>query len=198
MGSRSRINNRRCTGAKPKTFSGEVPFPGADTVHLLSWEIRSSSQPRITKQEVQSVLCYDRHSGRRIWKTDVHRGGFPQGGNKKSNLGSATVASDGRRVFINFLNGGAVYTTALSRDGKQLWQTKISDFILHQGFGSSPAVFESLVVASADNQGGGALAALDRASGKIVWRQERPKTANYTSPIILYTCRPRTAPPDWL
>ena len=136
-------------------------------------------------KEVQSVLCYDRSSGRRIWKTDVHRGGFPQGGHKKSNLAAATVAFDGRRVFINFLNGGAVYTTALNLDGKQLWQTKISDFVLHQGFGSSPAIYESLVIASADNKGGGALVALDRSSGKIVWKQERPKLANYTSPIIL-------------
>lgn len=136
-------------------------------------------------EEVQSVLCYDRHSGRTIWKADVHRGGFPTGGHRKSNLGAASVASDGRSVYINFLNGGAVYTTALSLEGKQLWQTKISDFVLHQGFGSSPAIYESLVIASADNKGGGALVALDRSSGKIVWKQERPKLANYTSPIIL-------------
>jgi len=135
--------------------------------------------------EVQSVICYDRQTGRRQWKTDVHRGNFPDGGNKKSNLGSATVASDGQAVYINFLNGDAVYTTALTREGKQLWQTRISDFDLHQGFGSSPAIFDSLVLVSADNRGGGALAALDRASGKVVWGQERPKKANYTSPIIL-------------
>ena len=73
----------------------------------------------------------------------------------------------------------------MSLDGKQLWQTKISDFVLHQGFGSSPALYESLVIASADNKGGGALVALDRSNGKIVWKQERPKLANYTSPIIL-------------
>lgn len=136
-------------------------------------------------REVQSVLCYDRHTGERIWKADVHRGGFPNGGHGKSNLGSASVASDGSRVFINFLNGGAVYTTALTTEGKQIWQTKVSDFVLHQGFGSSPAIYRSLVIASADNKGGGALVALDRSSGKLVWKQERPKLANYTSPIIL-------------
>ena len=135
--------------------------------------------------KVQSVLCLDRRSGERLWSAEIHRGGFTEGGHKKSNLGSSTPASDGRSVFINFLNDGAVYTTALSRDGKRLWQTKISDFSLHQGFGSSPAVFESLVIVSADNKGGGALVALDRASGAVVWRQERPSKANYTSPIIL-------------
>jgi outer membrane protein assembly factor BamB len=137
------------------------------------------------EKQTQSVICYDRESGRRLWRTNVHRGGFIEGGHKKSNLGSATVASDGHRIFINFLNSGAVYTTALNSAGEQLWQTRISDFSLHQGFGSSPAVYGSLVIVSADNKGGGALAAMDRSSGKILWQQPRPRKANYTSPIIL-------------
>jgi outer membrane protein assembly factor BamB len=88
-------------------------------------------------------------------------------------------------VFINFVNAGAVYTTALDLHGKQLWQTKISDYVTHQGFGSSPALYKSLVIASADNKGGGAVAGLQRATGKVVWKQSRPKTPNYSSPIIL-------------
>ncbi len=137
------------------------------------------------QQEVQSVLCYDRQTGSQLWKTDVHRGGF-LAKNKKASLASSTVACDGRRVYINFLNAGAVYTTALSVDGEQLWQTKISDYTLHQGYGSSPAVYESLVLVSADNKAGGAVAALDRATGAIVWKSDRPKTPNYPSPVILH------------
>jgi outer membrane protein assembly factor BamB len=137
------------------------------------------------EDESQLVTCYDRQSGKQIWSTEVHRGGFREGGHRKSNLGSSTVASDGESIFINFLNSGAVYTTALNRQGEQLWQTKVSDFDLHQGFGSSPAIYDSLVIVSADNKGGGALAALEGSTGEVVWSQPRPKKANYTSPIIL-------------
>ena len=137
------------------------------------------------EHEVQSVLCFDRLTGKQVWQTEIHRGGFAKKANDKSSLASSTVACDGQRVFINFLNEGAIHTTALSLDGQQLWQTKITDYILHQGFGSSPAVYQSLVIVSADNKGTGAIAALNRASGKIVWKQERPKFPNYTSPIIL-------------
>ncbi len=136
--------------------------------------------------EVQSVLCFDRLTGKQLWQTEIHRGGFEKKGNEKSSLASSTLACDGQRVFINFLNGGAIHTTALSLNGKQLWQTKITDYVLHQGFGSSPAVYQSLVIVSADNKGGtGAIAALNRATGKVVWQQPRPKFPNYTSPIIL-------------
>jgi outer membrane protein assembly factor BamB len=136
-------------------------------------------------RESQFVLCYDRQTGKRLWQTEVHHGGFAKKGNGKSSLASSTVACDGQRLFINFLHAGAIYTTALSREGKRLWQTKITDYVLHQGFGSSPAVYRSLVIVSADNKGGGVLAGLDRVTGEIVWKQERPKLPNYASPIIL-------------
>jgi outer membrane protein assembly factor BamB len=134
---------------------------------------------------MQSVVCYDRQTGRELWNTVIHRGGLSKKGNGKASQASSTVACDGRRVFINFVNDGAVFTTALSRAGKQLWQTRISDYVIHQGYGSSPAVYGSLLIVTADNKGGGAVAALKRATGKIVWKSARPKTPNYSSPIVL-------------
>lgn len=139
-------------------------------------------------REVQSLLCLKRQTGEKLWQTELHQGGFAEvltKGNKKASLASSTPACDGQRVFINFLHKGAIYTTALSREGKPLWQTKITDYVLHQGFGSSPAIYSSLVIVSADNKGTGAIVGLDRATGREVWRQERPKFPNYTSPIIL-------------
>jgi outer membrane protein assembly factor BamB len=136
-------------------------------------------------REVQAVQCFDRKSGQTLWTTEIHRGGWEKKGNAKSTLASASVACDGERVFINFLHAGAVYATALSRDGKQLWQQKVSDFVNHQGYGASPAIYGSLVLIAADNKGTGAIAALDRATGKFVWRNERPAKPNYTSPILM-------------
>jgi outer membrane protein assembly factor BamB len=139
-------------------------------------------------KEVQSVLCYDRRTGQQLWQTEIHRGGFETKGGKpnpKSSLASSTVACDGKRLFINFLNDSAIYTTALTRDGKILWQTKITDYVLHQGFGSSPGLWQSLVLVTADNKGTGRIAGLNRATGKVIWKQDRPQTPNYASPIVL-------------
>ncbi len=132
----------------------------------------------------QSVLCFDRATGRQLWQTDVHRGGLMRK-NEKSTAASGTVACDGQRVFISFANSDAVYVTALSVDGQQLWQTKIADYRIHQGYGASPALYQSLVLAAADSHAGGVVAALDRQSGSIVWKHDRPKEPNYTSPIVL-------------
>ena len=131
------------------------------------------------------MLCFDRQTGKQLWKKAVHQGGFEKKGNAKSTLASSTPACDGERVFVNFLHAGAVFTSALSYEGELLWQTKVSDYVIHQGYGSSPAIYKSLVIVSADNKGGGAVAGLDRATGNIHWRIKRPSLPNYASPIIL-------------
>jgi outer membrane protein assembly factor BamB len=136
-------------------------------------------------KDLQSVICYDRKSGSQVWKTDVHHGNITKGENAKGSQASATVACDGQRLFITFQNSKAIYLTALTRAGKQLWQKKVADFVTHQGYGASPAIYKSLVLVSADHKGGGRLAAFDRASGELAWSHERPKIPNYTSPVVV-------------
>lgn len=139
------------------------------------------------EQGLQAVLCYDRNSGTELWRVDLHKGGLETKGNKKSSQASSTPACDGERLYVNFLNSGAVFTTALDLEGRQLWQAKVSEFVIHQGFGSSPALYKNLVFVTTDSKGGGVVAALDRDTGKIVWSEDRPKQPNYASPIVLNT-----------
>jgi outer membrane protein assembly factor BamB len=137
------------------------------------------------KSEVQSVVCYDRATGEPRWATAVHEGGLSTDGNKRASQASSTVGCDGDRFFITFLNRGAVHATALSRKGEQLWQEKISDYVVYQGYGSSPTVYGGLVIVTSDNKNGGILCALRSESGEEVWRVERPKLPNYPSAILL-------------
>jgi len=132
----------------------------------------------------QSLLCFDRATGKQLWQTTLHASGAMRK-NAKATGASSSPACDGERVFITFANQGAVTASALSLEGKILWQTKISDYVVHQGYGSSPALYQGLVLVSADNKGGGAVAALDRKTGTVVWRQERPKFPNYASPVVV-------------
>lgn len=168
-------------------FCGRRPIPGRGhgSVTVVGDQVYLATADEQADQQI--VLCLDRNTGKEVWQTIVHDGGIERKGNKKASQASTTIACDGERLFVNFLNRGAVYTTALSRDGEQIWQTKITDYVVHQGYGSSPAIYASLVIVSADNKGdaGGAIAAMNRATGEIVWRHARPATPNYPSPIIL-------------
>jgi hypothetical protein len=135
-------------------------------------------------RDVQSVMCLNESTGALTWETVVHRGGLDVKSNEKSTMASTAPACDGERIFVNFLNGDSVYVTALDRSGQQLWQQRVCGYVNHQGFGASPVLYGDLVISVADNNGGGAIAALDRTSGSVVWKKDRPAKPNYPSAVV--------------
>ena len=153
---------------------------GSPTVHGNKVFLATADESLKT----QSLMCINRKTGERVWTRKVHEGGFPEKSNKKASHASSSPATDGKLVYVNFLNDGAVYTTAYDFEGKKIWRQKISSYILHQGFSTSPAIYKSLLIVSADNKGGGAICGLNKNDGEIVWKINRPKKPNYTSPVI--------------
>ena len=137
------------------------------------------------QKQTRSLVCIDKISGKQVWKCDVHTGKATPPRNRKGTQASSTPACDGKRLFINFLHDDAMFTSAVDLAGNILWQTRITGYVVHQGYGSSPVLYGPLVIVSADNKSGGAIAGLNRETGKIVWKVKRPEMPNYPSPIIL-------------
>ena len=100
-------------------------------------------------KQVQSVLCLEKNTGKLIWNTTVHKGNFVKGGNKHKSDASSSVVCDGSQLYVSFPNDNKIHTTALSMEGKILWQTGVSDYVIHQGFGTSPTVYRDVVIAKA-------------------------------------------------
>lgn len=172
--------------SEEKNIRWKAPVPGRGHSSPIVVGNRVYLTTADAKADVQSVLCFDHETGKAVWKTDVHKGGISKKGNKRASQASSSVACDGRRLFVNFLNKGAIVTTALDLSGNQLWQQQIAKYTVHQGFASSPAVHGLHVIVTADNKGGtGVVTCLNRLNGQIVWKRDRPKTPNYPSPIIL-------------
>lgn len=164
-------------------WKAPIPGKGHGTPSVLGERIYLATSD--SEKGSQSLLSIDRANGKIAWASEAHATGADPGKHNNSSAASSTPACDGERIYINFLNNGAVHTTAFMPDGKIAWQQKICDYVTHQGFASSPIVHENLVLVSADHKGGGVIAGLDRKTGKIIWTEARPKIANYTSPSIL-------------
>lgn len=163
-------------------WKAEVPGRGHGSPTIVGDHVYLATAEE--KEQIQSVLCFASDTGRQLWKKVIHKGGFETKGNKRASHASCSVACDGKRLFVNFNHKKAIYTTALDLQGNQLWQTKITDYVTHQGYGASPMPYGSLVLVSADNKGGGVVKALHRSNGNVVWEHDRPKTPNYVSPMI--------------
>ena len=179
--------------------SQSVPLSWSDTENVI-WSAdvpgRGSSSPTVVGDRIyltscneaagsQSVYAFDRASGRLVWTKQVHASGAMRK-NSRSTGASSSVTCDGERLFIAFPTSDAVVVTALSLAGDQLWQTTLCDYFIHQGYGASPFLYKDTVLVVADHKGGGAVAALDRRTGKAVWKKERPPFPNYSSPIVFH------------
>ena len=136
------------------------------------------------KKKTQSLLAYERRTGVLAWSRVIHSGSFAPRINRKATHASNSPAFDGERLYVSFINKGAAHTTAVSLEGEIIWTTRLTDYVVHQGYGASPMVYKSLLLVCADNKKAGAIFGLDRGSGNVVWRVDRPRIPNYTSPIV--------------
>lgn len=179
----------------------EPPIHWSDTQNIL-WKTpipgRGHSSPILfgnqiflttadDRAQVQAVLALNRQNGELLWKTPVSQGGFPQRIHPHNTHASPTVAVDGQRVFVSFYHHDAIHLSALSLDGKVIWQRLVSSFKPQRyqyGYAPSPTLYEDLVIVVGDFDGPSFLAAFDRQTGQPRWKTERPSMVSYSSPIV--------------
>ena len=136
---------------------------------------------------IQSVVCYDRSSGKQLWQTPVSTGEFNSQIHPKNTHASPTIATDGDRVFAVFNNHGSIQLTALDLDGTRIWKANTGQFEapFPFGYGASPIVYEKNVIVTNLNDGSfSGMIAYDGATGKEQWRTERPAGTSYSTPVV--------------
>ncbi len=179
---------------------GPVPTEWSGEINIL-WKVavpgRGHASPTVVGnriylttadegQQTQSVLALDRETGEQQWQSTLHTGNFPVGSqmHPKCTHANGTVACDGERLFVAFLNDNTIRATALDLNGDKLWQTSVGEFDSVFGYAPSPCVYQSLVIISGDHTGGGWLAGLHRETGDIVWKQPRPAAKTFSSAVV--------------
>lgn len=183
--------------------SAPVPTKLSDTDNVL-WKTpmpgRGHSSPIVVgnrvflttadeRQKVQSVVAFDRGTGKQAWKVDVSRGGFPAKNHPKNTEASPTIASDGERLFATFFHHKSVEAIALGLDGKEQWKQKVSDFdpkMYEYGYAPSPLVYRNSVIVSAEYDGQSFITALNRTTGKPLWRAKRDPMITFSSPVVAH------------
>ena len=136
------------------------------------------------KQQVIWMLCFDRRSGKRLWRTEVWRGNFPKI-HKNNSHASAMPACDGERVYFPYQTADAVRMAALDLDGKVVWDRKVGPYKSLHGYSASPAMYKSTVIVPTDGSAPNKLTALDRRTGEVAWQVPRPdEHESYASPLV--------------
>ncbi|MFO0945978.1 MAG: PQQ-binding-like beta-propeller repeat protein [Planctomycetota bacterium] len=99
---------------------------------------------------------------------------------------SSTPATDGKRVFVTFLDVDKMYVAAFDFDGNRLWDARPGPFASKHGFCTNPVLYRDSVILNGDHDGDAYIVSLRQENGKEVWRIPREnKTRSYCTPIIV-------------
>jgi outer membrane protein assembly factor BamB len=103
-------------------------------------------------RQTQSVVAFDRDTGKRRWMTEISRGGFPKI-HPKNTHATPTVGSDGRLLFAVFHHDDRLTLAALDMQGEIAWEREVGPYVPQRyeyGYAASPLVHGSLVIVAAD------------------------------------------------
>ncbi len=127
------------------------------------------------------TICLDRSTGRILWRKDAPRPRKEQF-QKTNSPAAPTPASDGQSVFVFFGDFGML---AYSLDGQERWRVPLGPFNNQNGHGSSPIVAGDAVYLICDQDTGSYVIAVDKRSGKTIWKAMRPGiTRGYATPAL--------------
>jgi len=138
----------------------------------------------VTHRQRFVVLAVSRSEGRILWQHKVREVLPREQGHRTASLASNSPVTDGERLFAFF---GSYGLYCLDVDGELLWNT---DFGLMQslhghGEGASPALYADTLIINWDHEGGSFVAALDKRTGRQLWRVDREEITSWATPVVV-------------
>jgi outer membrane protein assembly factor BamB len=162
-----------------------TPLPGYGQSSPVAWGERAfvTAIDGDAKEKL-FVVAVDVRSGEVAWAKEFAASQKGKN-NPMASRAAPTPVVDGERLYAFFESGDVV---ALSHAGELKWRRSLSKdygtFKNNHGVGSSPAQTDKAVVILIDDPGPSYLVALDKTTGKSLWKAERPSRASWTSPVV--------------
>ena len=171
-------------------IEGEV-VPGAKAVTHMAGdkEFLHPDSVGADHKHTFKVIALDRNSGKILWETVAWEGTPYDNRHRKSSYASSTPATDGKLVYAFFGTEGLF---AYDYNGKLAWKAQLGNLgTVGMGTGTSPILFEDLVIVQCDEENGESsfIVALNKQTGKEVWRTPRKVQVSWATPILVRTAK---------
>jgi len=135
------------------------------------------------KQKYQ-LMALERRTGRTVWVTTLCEAVPHERNHDDASPVSNSPVTDGE-IIIAYFGSRGVY--GVDMDGKVLWQKELGEMQTRRAFGegSSPALYQDTVVITWDHEGQSFIVALERKTGRELWRQERDEPTSWATPLVV-------------
>jgi outer membrane protein assembly factor BamB len=162
----------------------QTELPGSGHASPIVWEDRVFTVSAVSETQERLLLCLDRRTGKLLWRQTVFTAPFERKHSLNS-FASSTPATDGKLVYVAFLDRDQMFVAAYDFAGHRRWIARPGFFASVHGFCSSPILYQDKVILNGDQDGDSYLVALSRADGRLLWKTPRENhTRSYCTPLI--------------
>jgi len=166
-------------------WAWKVELPGLGHSSPCVWQDHVFLTSAEREGRVRLVLDFGASTGKLRWTRRLT--GHTYKKNRSNSYASSTPATDGERVYVTFASPEDYLVVAYDFAGNELWRRDLGPFVAQHGYGTSPIVYEDLVIVANDQDGPSSVVALDKRSGQIRWQTPREVVkAAYSTPMILH------------
>jgi outer membrane protein assembly factor BamB len=167
-----------------QNIAWKTPIPGKGHASPIVWGGRVFVVTALKEQNQRLLLCLDRSNGDVLWQRVVLVSPLERI-NRLNSYASSTPATDGEKVYVSFLDRDKMFIAAYDFEGNQVWAVRPGPFSSIHGYCSSPVLWKDRLIVNGDHDGDAYIIALERATGKTIWKTPRPnRTRSYCTPII--------------
>lgn len=173
------------TWSPKENIAWRIPLPGYGQSSPVVWgNLIVVTAVEGQDKETCLVLAIDSRTGKDAWKY-TFKASQTGKNNPSQSRAAPTAVIDGTCVCAFFEGGDLV---GLGHDGKVKWERSLvkdyGAFKNHHGLGSSLAQTEKAVVVLVDHGGPSYLLAVDKRTGKTLWKTDRKGGLSWTSPVV--------------
>lgn len=130
------------------------------------------------------VLCLNRHTGKTLWQKTAIEAVPHEGHHPTHTYAGSSPTTDGHYLYVSFGSRGLFCYTL---DGEQQWQKDLGDMQTRYGWGEAvtPVVAGENLIVNWDQEEGSFIACLDRRSGEVRWKTNRPgEVTSWNTPLV--------------
>lgn len=161
------------------------PVVVGDRIFLTS-AVSLSGKEEATADRSLRALALDATTGKTVWDVELFQAKTPRAHRKNSHASPTPVYEDGK-LYIHFGHLGTACLNAAN--GQAAWATQAFAYSPVHGNGSSPVLFEDLLIFSADAETEPKVIALDKTTGQQRWafarQSDAKKKFSFCTPLII-------------
>ncbi len=158
--------------------------PGTGHSSPIIWEDKLFITSAIPGTNEKKLLCYDALNGNLLWQRTVVKAALEKK-HADNSFASGTPATDGKLVYVSFLDVEDIVVAAYDFSGTKIWEQRPGKFQSPHGYSCSPVIYKDKLIINGISKGDNFFAALDKTDGQIIWKKVQENLSHsFSTPFI--------------